>query len=146
MHNEFENVECCYCDSATGRPNVPELSLFGVSEFYVCDDCAQSRPGKFEGNANRRLAVALCALSMDTSYLDEEAGNADGEGWAARIGRFLVFNDSAGFFSYAEFEDENGARDEFARIEAENDSATWTIPADGYADGGSPYSVEELGR
>lgn len=117
MQNEFSNVECCACDSREGRPNVPELESLSL---FVCEDCARPFPGKFEGNANRVLAVALYSLSLDASCLDESCGDTQFQGWTGRIGRFLVFEDSVGFFSYAEFEDEDAARAEFARIDAED--------------------------
>ncbi len=74
------------------------------------------RPGRFEGNDDRILAEMLEELAGDTSYLDEEEGEADVAGWIARIGRFCVSQDDQGFFYYQDFDNETAAHVAFETV------------------------------
>ena len=75
-------------------------------------------PGKFEGNANPGLTEALYTASLDTSWIDEETGRADGPcGWAGRIGRFVLFEDDRGFVESLEFLTVESAEKAFATID-----------------------------
>lgn len=73
-------------------------------------------PGKFEANYDRTLATALYDLSLDGS-LDEETGNVAEHGWVGRIGQFLLFEDSGGFFEYEDAGSESAAKLRFSQLE-----------------------------
>lgn len=66
-------------------------------------------PGKFEGTTDERIAQALYSLSLD-GMCDEQRGSVDEEGWYGLIGRFVIWEDSQGFFGYEHFDDEDAAR------------------------------------
>lgn len=80
-------------------------------------------PGRLEGNDDRILGEMLEELAGDTSYLDEEAGDVSSAGWAGRIGRFIVEEDSDGFFSYCDDESEVNAQAHFALISSDLEDA-----------------------
>jgi hypothetical protein len=61
-------------------------------------------PGKYEGNEDRVLAEILDGLALDGC--DEDYGSVSEGQWVGRIGRFVVYEDDRGFFSYSVFEDE----------------------------------------
>lgn len=65
-------------------------------------------PGKFEGCEDARIAEALYVLDTD-----EFKGLGEGEGWQGRIGRFIVSEDSQGFFEYECYLDEESAQRAF---------------------------------
>lgn len=55
---------------------------------------AVAHPGKFEHE--RAIAPILYALAHEGGA-DEETGSVDAFGWAARLGRFVIYEDSLGF-------------------------------------------------
>lgn len=87
--------------------------LVKLAEDYCGEEREAPGPGKFEGCHDLRLAEALYEVSLDTSWLDEDYGYGDGGGWFGRIGRFLVSEDSQGFFDYADYETEDAAHAAF---------------------------------
>jgi hypothetical protein len=56
-------------------------------------------PGKFEGNADLRIARALYALSLD-GECDDQIGSVDQGMWIGLIGRFVMWEDPQGFCTY----------------------------------------------
>jgi len=60
--------------------------------------------GKFEGCEDQRVARGLYELSLDSSNLDDQIGTVDEGCWIAWLGRFVVWEDPFGFFSYEAFD------------------------------------------
>ena len=78
-----------------------------------------SGPGKYEGNSDRLLAVALHLLSLDQSYVDDSEGDVDSYGHCARIGRFLIWTSTNGFVDVETYDNEAMAQDTLERFRAE---------------------------
>jgi hypothetical protein len=72
------------------------------------DACAAG-PGRYEGASDLSLVVALDILASQGGA-DEEAGEADVLGHAARFGRFILHTDSQGFREARVFTDESRAQ------------------------------------
>ena len=80
-------------------------------------------PGKFEGNADEKLAEVLHSLTLDNSWTDTETGNVDENGyWFGLLhfekdehikdetldlfvsrGTYILTEDSQGFFTYTAY-------------------------------------------
>ena len=56
-------------------------------------------PGKFEGNADLRIARALYTLSLD-GECDDQIGTVEEGMWIGLIGRFVMWEDPQGFVTY----------------------------------------------
>jgi hypothetical protein len=92
-----------------------------------------SYPGKFEGNEDQEVAEILYDATMN-GMQDEEAGDVQEHGmWSAifrgveiedgelkdgATGGYIVQEDEQGFFSYAEYEDDDELNEEWNRIMA----------------------------
>ena len=69
-------------------------------------------PGKFEGCHDLRVAEALYAMTLDGS-VDDQMGSVDEGMWSALIGRFVVIEESQGFFGYEVFPTDEEAKASF---------------------------------
>src|SRR6187549_1403417 len=79
------------------------------------ENAVTPRSGRFEGNPDARIAEALYELTLEDT-LDAWSGDSNGpQGWNARVGRFLLHEDSDGFFSYRIFESDLEAEKTFER-------------------------------
>ena len=88
--------------------------------FYCCADCAEERPGKFEGNYGRHargIAQILYALSLDGS--EDDYMSAEGQGYVAMIGRYLLMEDTSGFVTFEEYDNEAKAQARFDDLYAD---------------------------
>lgn len=76
-------------------------------------------PGKFEGCYDLRIAEALNEGTLE-GWCDEQTGSIDENGyWVGLVGRFIVSEDSQGFFDYEAHDSEITARQVFRRIEVQ---------------------------
>jgi hypothetical protein len=69
-------------------------------------------PGRFEGNSDRALAVALDIITGH-GLADEECGEAGPDGRCARVGAFLLWTDSQGFRTADAYASERNASEVF---------------------------------
>jgi len=75
-------------------------------------------PGKFEGTTDERIATRLYSLSLDGA-LDDQFGSTDEGSWYGLIGRFVIWEDSQGFFGYDWHDSEGEAKEAFLAEAAE---------------------------
>jgi hypothetical protein len=75
-------------------------------------------PGKFEGTTDERIAVGLYSLVNDVQPDDQFDSSSEGK-WYGLIGRFMVWEDSQGFFGYDWFDTEGEAKEAFLAEAAE---------------------------
>lgn len=91
---------------------------------YCCSQCVANhdRPGKFEGHRNDRTELARCLILYtwmgDGSYEDDRMAN-EGWGYCSRIGRYLVMEDTQGFVSFEEYQDDAEADKRFMELYAD---------------------------
>jgi len=75
-------------------------------------------PGKFEGTFNPGLTERIYTATLDTSWIDEQTGTSDGPcGWAGRVGRFVLFENSDGFVDLVEFTSTEAAEKAMSTID-----------------------------
>lgn len=79
------------------------------------DNAVEPGPGKFEGTTDRRIAELLNQLSLE-GQTDQDFGVADEGGWYGLMGRFVVWNDSQGFFGYDHFDSDKEASEAFSQM------------------------------
>lgn len=75
-------------------------------------------PGKFEGTTDERIATRLYSLSLDGA-LDDQCGSTEQGSWYGLIGRFVIWENSQGFFGYDWFDTEGEAKEAFLAEAAE---------------------------
>ena len=69
-------------------------------------------PGKFEGNADLRIARALYTLTLD-GQIDDQLGSVDEGLWLGWIGQFVCQENEQGFFEYEAFDNSDEAKASF---------------------------------
>lgn len=84
------------------------VSLLDDSENIV-----RPGPGKFEGTTDERIATALYSMTLDGLTDDSFGSSSDGGTWYGLIGRFVVWEDSQGFFGYDHHDTEGEAKEAF---------------------------------
>lgn len=90
-----------------------------IAEGVSPDDFAWTGPGKYDGNTDRPLAVALDMLCT-MSYADETTGHVESPtGHVARLARWLVCCDEQGFITATEYQTIAACEKDFAALEAE---------------------------
>lgn len=72
-------------------------------DYLQMRDAYSKRPGRYEGNSDRPLVVAMTILD-GVSGADDIAGSVDTIGYHARFGRFVLTIDSQGFHESTECE------------------------------------------
>lgn len=121
LHREIRTY-LGFMDEARKEIDVAEIATYEACEARA--DAIRARnpetpgPGKYECNDDGPLAEMLHVLAGDTSFLDEEFGEAEFDTWTARIGRFTIGEDSRGFFYYMDYLTVESAQAAFARCRA----------------------------
>lgn len=88
------------------------------------------QPGKFGGCEDQDLGERLYECAGDSSFWDEDLGEAETFGWYALMLNpfeypkgderyYIVSEDSQGFFDYIEYETEKEAQADWAKLEKE---------------------------
>jgi hypothetical protein len=84
----------------------------------LISEMTYSGPGKFEGNSDRALCVALYEMVMQ-GFTDESAGSVEYGLAGDRIGRFILWHDSQGFVTCERFDSEGIAASALADATAD---------------------------
>lgn len=87
-------------------------------------------PGKFQTCEDARIASGLYELSLDTSNLDDQLGSVEEGMWMGWMGRFVLQQDSQGFFEYEAFASNEDAKHSFLGYGGEEDFDASSIEAD----------------